>query len=167
MADPKKKTKPQTDTDTETPVLNVNPLRPGECKRAHEMRNSWMAYVPPTYTRAQLEDPRLYSFMSGQMLDLDKIELVAENGAFIAKGIVRKVLGREIQVQLYDLIELQPLEEGTMVTMYGFDIKFGGPAKKYYIQSKSTGDVVRDGLPTQMAAITYLTDHLKAKKKAG
>ncbi len=148
--------------ETKAASRGVVPLRQGDVKLAPLMHQYWATFVPSHYTIEDLEDPKLYSFMASRFQDLDRIEVTAEDGSFIAKGIIRRSLGREIQVQIYELNQLQEAMVSDELEMYGYFIKHGGAVKKFFIQNKDTGNVLKEGLNSQIEAIQYLTDFIKA-----
>lgn len=148
--------------ETRAASRGVVPLRTGDVKLHHLVHQTWAAFVPPDYTIEDLENPKLYSFMSTRFQDLDRIEVTAEDGSFVAKGIVRRSLGREINVQIYEMNELQAPMMGKELEMYGYLIRHGGAVKKFWIQNKDTGSTLKEGMNTQMEAIQYLTDFIKA-----
>jgi hypothetical protein len=140
----------------------VVPLKPGDVKLVASMHQHWACYVPPDYTQAEIENPRLYGFLATKFQDLDLIMITAEDGSFMANARIRRIMGREIQVQVYDWIDLQPSMISPEIEVNGYLIRHGGAVKKFYITNKLTGALLREGLGSQIVAMQYLQDHFKA-----
>lgn len=143
--------------------LPVNPVKPGDVKTHVQMHNYWACFLPSHYTQAQVEDQKTWTFMAPKFKDLDEIRITAEDGSWIAKAIIRRTVSMEINVQIYDWIELSaPMIAKEIVIGDDYVIRHFGAVRKFAVCNQANGTVVKEGFTTQVQAIKYVTDHIQA-----
>lgn len=153
--------KKKTSTEQEAPKFEGNPFKPGEMKPSGYLNNRWETYAPGATNPESLEDPQYWVFMRALWKEGDEIRVTADDISWVAYGIVTNAQAGDIRVKFHDVIELEPRSEKE-IEYQGYFIRNGGQIKKYYIANMKTGDVIREGLPTQREAMNYVDDQLKA-----
>lgn len=146
----------------ERPVI---PLKPGEVKLQPLQYQRWVAFVPPYYTAKHLESERLWAFMASKITDMDRCEIIAEDGSWICEVFIRRNIGRSLTIQVIpdSRKQLTPSAINQDVEIFGHAIRWAGPSRRFIAINQATKEVLRENLNTQMEAIQYVTDHIKAK----
>lgn len=148
----------------ETVRLPVNPVKPGDVKLEAQMHNNWACFVPSHYNQDQVEDQKTWTFMAAKFKDLDHIRCTAEDGSWIAMAIVRRTVSMEINVQVYDWIELSaPMIAKEIEIGDDYVIRHFGAVRKFAVCNQANGTVVKEGFNTQVQAIKYVTDHIQGQ----
>ncbi len=142
--------------------LPVNPVKPGDVKLMEQMHNSWALFLPSHYNQGQVEDQKTWTFMATRFKDMDEVRVTAEDGSWIAKAIIRRTVSMEINVQVYDWIELSaPMIAKEIEIGEDYVIRHFGAVRKFAVCNKANGTVVKEGFNTQVQAIKYVTDHIQ------
>jgi hypothetical protein len=143
--------------------LPVNPVKPGDVKIAAQMHNSWACFLPSHYNQDQVEDKKTWTFMAPKFADLDTIRCTAEDGSWIAHAVIRRTVSMEVNVQVYDWIELSaPMIAKEIEIGDDYVIRHFGNVRKFAVCNLVNGTVVKEGFTTQVQAIKYVTDHIQA-----
>lgn len=151
------------EVDTTTVRLPVNPVKPGDVKTEIQMHNNWACFLPSDYTQGQVEDKKTWTFMAPKFKDLDLIRVTAEDGSWIALACIRRTISMEINVQVYDWIELSaPMIAKEVQIGDGYVIRHFGTVRKFAVCNTANGNVVKEGFNTQLQAIKYVTDHIQS-----
>jgi hypothetical protein len=147
-----------------TPVLRlpVNPVRPGDVKQAAQMHNEWACFVPSDYVQSQVEDQKTWTFMAPKFKDLDLMRVTAEDGSWIAMAVIRRTVTMEINVQVYDWIELSAPMIAKEIEIGDYIIRHFGTVRKFAVCNTATKSIVKEGFTTQLQAMKYATDHIQA-----
>lgn len=165
-AAPKQDAAPNETSVKLVPDTSVVPLKPGDVKLQPMIYQRWTAFVPPHYTREHLESDRLWAFMAAKFTDMDRVEIVAEDGSWLCELFIRRNIGRSLKVQLIP-DSWKKLTEASMVKdieIGGYAIRWAGAARRFIATNVATKDVLKENMNTQMEAIQYVTDHLKAAR---
>ena len=162
-----KKAAPVAQAEPENVRLPVNPVKPGDVKIEAQMHNNWACFIPSHYTQAQVEDQKTWTFMAPKFKDLDLIRITAEDGSWIAMACIRRTVSMEINVQVYDWIELSAPQIAKEIEI-GDDyvIRHFGTVRKFAVCNQANGTVVKEGFNTQVQAIKYVTDHIQSAASA-
>jgi hypothetical protein len=149
--------------ETKKVRLPVNPVKPGDVKLIAQMHNNWACFLPSHYTQDQVEDKKTWTFMAPKFKDLDSMRVTAEDGSWIAMCIIRRTVSMEINVQIYDWIELAAPQIAKEIEI-GDDyvIRHFGTMRKFAVCNMHNGSVVKEGFNTQVQAIKYVTDHIQS-----
>jgi hypothetical protein len=151
------------EAETDTVRLPVNPVKPGDVKLQAQMHNNWACFLPSHYNQAQVEDKKTWTFMAPKFKDLDAMRVTAEDGSWIAMAIIRRTVSMEINVQIYDWIELSaPMIAKEIEIGDDYVIRHFGTVRKFAVCNQSNGSVVKEGFNTQVQAIKYVTDHIQS-----
>jgi len=143
--------------------LPVNPVKPGDVKMAAQMHNEWACFVPSDYVQSQVEDQKTWTFMAPKFKDLDLMRVTAEDGSWIALACIRRTVTMEINVQVYDWIELSaPMIAKEIEIGNDYLIRHFGTVRKFAVCNKANGTIVKEGFNTQLQAMKYATDHIQA-----
>lgn len=143
--------------------LPVNPVKPGDVKTQEQMHNNWACFLPSHYTQAQVEDKKTWTFMATRFKDLDLIRCTAEDGSWVAMAVIRRTVTMEINVQIYDWIELSaPQIAKEIVIGDDYVIRHFGTVRKFAVCNLQDGAVVKEGFNTQVQAIKYISDHIQS-----
>lgn len=147
-------------------VKSVKPIRPSDIQPAGQINNSWEAVQPADMTREELENPELWKFMGNRFKEMDQVRVTADDCSWVAKGVVHQVVGSDVALVFpeRDYLQLSPRSESELDIDNHF-IRNCGRIRKYVIVHKGTGNVVKENLATQLIAIQYLKDHLKAHQQ--
>lgn len=149
--------------ETVTVRLPVNPVKPGDVKIEAQMHNNWACFLPSHYTQDQVEDKKTWTFMAPKFKDLDLLRCTAEDGSWIALACIRRTISMEINVQVYDWIELAaPMIAKEVQIGDGYVIRHFGTVRKFAVCNTANGSVVKEGFNTQLQAIKYVTDHIQS-----
>lgn len=152
---------------TEKVRLPVNPVKPGDVKTQEQMHNNWACFLPSHYNQDQVEDKKTWTFMATRFKDLDLIRVTAEDGSWVAMAVIRRTVTMEINVQIYDWIELSAPQIAKEI-MIGdeYVIRHFGTVRKFAVCNFQDGTVVKEGFNTQVQAIKYVTDHIQSAAHA-
>jgi len=149
--------------ETEKVRLPVNPVKPGDVKLHAQMHNYWAVFLPSDYIQDQVEDKKTWTFMAPKFKDLDEMRCTAEDGSWIAKCVIRRTVSMEINVQIYDWIELAaPMIAKEIEIGDDYVIRHFGTVRKFAVCNMHNGAVVKEGFNTQVQAIKYVTDHIQS-----
>ncbi|TFH42328.1 MAG: hypothetical protein E4H01_13645 [Lysobacterales bacterium] len=165
-APPKQEAKPAV-TAAPKVLAPVNPVKPGDVKLDSQMHQSWACFAPAHYTQDMLETPKFWTFMAPKFKDLDAIRITAEDGSFVAFGIIRRTNTLEVNVQIYDWIELQEAMIAKEIEINDYVIKHFGAVRKFCVINKSTKTVMKENFQTQIQAMRYVADHMQVKQATG
>ena len=144
--------------------LPVNPVKPGDVKLEAQMHNTWACFLPSDYTQDQVEDQKTWTFMAAKFKDMDEMCVTAEDGSWRARAIVRRTVSMEINVQVYDWIELSaPMIAKEVTIGDDYVIRHFGAVRKFAVCNQANGTIVKEGFNTQVQAIKYVTDHIQAR----
>jgi hypothetical protein len=148
--------------------LPVNPVKPGDVKLEREMHNTWACFLPSHYNQDQIEDQKTWTFMASKFKDMDEVCVTAEDGSWRARAVVRRTVSMEINVQVYDMIELSaPMIAKEVTIGDDYVIRHFGAIRKFAVCNRANGTVVKEGFNTQVQAMKYVTDHIQAKTAVG
>lgn len=140
----------------------VVPLRPSEWGLTQHKTRQFNALVPGTMTVDELEDPAFWASVASQMEIHCEIRCVADDTSFVAYGICTYAQGAIAKVKILNMYDLDTVEPDDMEGEHSdYEIKLRGP-KKWCVVQKSTGDVIKEGIPTQIEAMRELDDFKRA-----
>lgn len=127
----------------------------------HQYRR-FSATVPGNLKPEDLENPTLWSHVAPQIQDGDEVRAVADDRSFVVYLICTFSRGSQIRLKTLVGYELESVDHDLSNNLQGeFEIKLRGP-KKWCIVSKVTGEVIKEGIPTQSLAMRELEEHYRA-----
>ena len=140
----------------------VVPLRPSEWGLTQHKTRQFNAMVSGTKTVKDLEDVEFWASVAPQMEIGSEIRCVADDMSFVAYGICTYAQGAIAKVKILNMYDLDAVEPDDMEGNYSdYIAKLRGP-KKWCIVQQSTGDVIKEGIPTQLEALRELDDFKRA-----
>ena len=140
----------------------IEPLRRGDCGFAHHRYQRYDATVKPGTTKEQLVDPELWVNVATPMNPGDEIRVRADDDSFTALLHVTYSVGNKVRLKLIYLAELDEVDYDEMhESTSDYEIKMRGQMKWCIVQ-KSTGDVIKELIPTKLEAEKELDQLLKA-----
>jgi hypothetical protein len=144
------------------PAPIVNPVKPGDVKLNDMMHQNWACFAPSHYTQEMVENPKVWTFMAVKFKDLDSIRVTAEDGSWVAFGIVRRSISMEVNVQIYDWVELQESQIAEEIRINNYVIRHFGSVRRFAVVNTVNGTVVKEGFQTQSDALKYATSQIQA-----
>ena len=103
----------------------------------------------------------MWIYMGARWTEGDLVRVTADDLSWTAFGMVKSAAGRSIEIKFYDVIEFEPRTEQE-IRVGQWLVRNGGLIRKWYITDTVTGQDLRDGLSTMVAAITYINDQNRA-----
>ncbi len=100
--------------------------------------------------------------MAPKFKDLDTIRCTAEDGSWIAFAIIRRTVTMEINVQVFDWVELSAPQIAKEIEIGDYLIRHFGAVRKFAVCNRVNNTIVKEGFQTQLQAMKYATDHIQA-----
>jgi hypothetical protein len=151
---------PMTKTKIER---KVEPIKPANFQAAEHRFRSYDCTVANGTTKEDLENPELWvnvAPMLNKGVGFDHVRVMPEDESFIAYLIPTFSHGSDARVKLLNYYQLEPIDE--MNGPQGkYDVKFMGQ-KKFAIYKVSTGEIIKDCIPTKAMAYKELEEHNNA-----
>lgn len=142
--------------------LNTEALRPSEFGLVSHMISQFNANVPGHLTKADLENPDLWVNVANKLIMGSEVRCLADDMSFVAYGICTFAQGSTAKIKIITTHKLDAVDYEAMSGEAGdYEAKLRGP-KKWCIVQKSTGDVIKEGMATQLVAMQELKDYEKA-----
>lgn len=111
-------------------------------------------------------EPEYWMHVADRVRPSDVIRAIAADQTFYAELLVLRKSRTEVFVAVLNHVDLTKFSMGEDLSreVEKYDISWGGPANKFRVTYRRTGDVIRDGFDNEAAARTFLvTDHLTQK----
>lgn len=158
MADtPKKTTQP---ADEATPRV-VPALHPRFFQIAEHVRTHYAATIPAGVDVDDLLEKTFWSHLASKLRPWDRIEAIAEDGAFYAELLVLSATSADANVVLLNKLKLQTIAPGEVDLLRGFAVSHT-PATQWRVVRKSDNREVASGLKSRDEAISWLATNRKA-----
>lgn len=141
--------------------MKTAPLRTSDFGLAQHRFRQFSATVSSDTTKEQLSDPALWASVAPQMQPGDSIRVIAEDFSFIAVLVVTFSQGTVARVKVLTVHGLDKVEQQQPGLFGDYELKMRGP-KKWCIVKTSTGEVIKEGIPTQTEAVRELADYQQA-----
>lgn len=127
----------------------------------HKYR-TFSATVDGRLKPVDLEDPTLWVHVAPQIREGDEIRALADDQSFVAYLICTFQSGSSVRLKTMHGYELEVVDHDSLDAQTGdLFIKQRG-MKKWCILRRSTGEVVKEGLPTQSKAMQELEEYQRA-----
>ena len=139
------------------------PIQQRDRKDSQHAYSSHSITVPRKMTAQELEQSALYSNIAARMGLRDRVEIQSADGTMLALGLITSHVGGEVKVKIYELYDMGDIIQEEIDFM-GYLIRLNPISSQWAIVNKKSGDTLKDEIPSQKDAITYLTDHLKSSK---
>jgi hypothetical protein len=143
-------------------MSKIEPLHSTEFGLAEHRYRRFSAVVPGRLDPKDLESSDLWVHVGPQIREGDEVRAFADDSSFVAYLICTFSSGSRVRMKTLAGYELEDVDHDALEAQKGeFYIKMRG-MKKWCIMSRSTGDVIKEGLPTQSVAARELEDYQRA-----
>jgi len=135
-------------------------LHMGRCSPSGHKWNRYDVTIPAETNPEDLLDPHYWRHYGALLKPSDILECFCDDGSWEASYRVMFVSRAEVKLSLRGEVvrhDKTPDEESDT-----HEIKWGGPAVKFRIQRKDTGEVIRDGLYPKSEAYNFMRQHLQS-----
>lgn len=139
----------------------IDPLRPVDFGLVQHSIRQFNANVSGNMTQNDLENPDLWVNIANKMEIGSEVRCLADDMSFVASGICTYAYGSTVKLKIINFTKLDLVKNVEDDTNSDYEVKNRGP-KKWAIVQKSTGDVIKDMIPTQLEAMKELQDYQKA-----
>jgi len=136
-------------------------LTPTKLGYAEHMTRNFVADVDAGVTLDDVLKPEFFAHVASRLVPWSHIEVRPEDEAFYAELLVTRVGHNWVRCEVLQHKALGELVEQVPETA-GFEVKWGGPAKKHRVIRKSDGSVLQDGFATAAEGNGWIAEHLKS-----
>lgn len=134
-------------------------LHMGRITEAVHQRNHWFADIPAGVSMETVMRTDYLAHHAQFLKPLDKIEAFCEDGSW--EAMFRVMFVSVAEVKLSTIYSKQhDLGDAEQVQSDLHEIKWKGPAMKFAVVHKATGEVIQDHLYPKAEAMNYLRKHL-------
>jgi hypothetical protein len=136
-------------------------LHYGRLTPIEHARRELFAEIPEGVTLEDILRPEFWSHYARDFKPMDLVEAFCEDGSWEASLRVMLVTDVEVKMSLRWEVrhdKVAPEEEKTET----HEIKWKGPAMRFAVVRKDTGEVIKDHLYPKSQAAQYLKNHLQA-----
>ncbi len=142
--------------------LVIESLRPADFGLISHKVTQFSATVPGKLNKDDLENTDLWVNVANKMVMGNEVRCLADDMSFIAYGICTFAQGSIAKIKI---IAMHKLDEVDYEELSGeaadYECKLRG-SKKWCIVQRSTGDIIQEGMATQLIAMKELKDYEKA-----
>ena len=138
----------------------IDPIRPAAFGAAAHQVRYFNAEVSGKLTKEDLESPKLWSLVAKHFTMGDtEVRMIADDLSFIAFGVVTYAQGTTAKVMVYAFHQLEEVNHDEVVDpLDDYVVQMKG-VKKWCIIQKSTGEIIKEGIPTQLDAQRELQEY--------
>lgn len=142
--------------------LKIEALRPSEFGLVSHKVTQFSADVPGGLSKTDLENPDLWVNVANKIIMGSEVRCLADDMSFVAYGICTFAQGSTVKIKIITMHKLDAVDYDEMSGEAGdYELKLRGP-KKWCIVQKSTGDVIKEDMATQLIAMKELKDYEQA-----
>jgi len=140
----------------------VDPIRPGSFGAATHQVRQFNAEVSGKLTRKELEDPALWTLVAKHLtIGNTEVRCIADDLSFLAHGIVTYAQGTTAKINIYAFHQLDEVNRNEVVDPLDDYVAEMKGARKWCIVKKSTGEIIKEDIDTQLDAQRELADYKK------
>lgn len=121
------------------------------------MRNIWCVKVENETDPATLTDWGVWVTVSHLFKPNDRLEIMPDDATWFSEFIVRNVEGNRVALAEIRMVKFSDAAIPTEETG-GYLIKWRGPARRFGVVLKSSGELTRDGFATKGDAFAFIMD---------
>jgi hypothetical protein len=145
--------------------VKISPINTADFGADTHRVNRFSADVPGSYTIKDLENPDAWVNVAKNMSMGCEVRCLADDMSFVAYGVCTFVQGSIAKVKINSFHKMDLVDPDSMGDAASdFEVKLRGP-KKWSIVNKRSGDVVKEGIDTQLNAMRELEDYRKALRR--
>jgi hypothetical protein len=134
-------------------------------KDAAYERNIWQAVIEAGVSFEDVQNPTFWAHVSGKIKQNDRIEVIAEDGAYFAELLVLDCDRLWAKTAVLRFVELSaPDIAAELLTPLscGYKVEYKGPTLKHVVIRLSDNVIVREGIARKGDAQAWITEHVKA-----
>ena len=148
------------ETQKKEEVKEIDPIRPAMFGADTHVVRRFNAQVSGKLTRKDLENPKLWSLVAKHFTMGDtEVRIMADDMSFLAYGIVTYAQGTTAKISVYAFHKLDEVDHSEVIDpLDDYITKMMGP-KKWCIVKASTGEVIKELIPTQLDAARELAEY--------
>ncbi len=148
--------------EVKAPAINPTLVRLGE-----HARNVYVVEIPPGVSLVNLQRPDYWAHCGGKFKAYDRIECRAQDNAWFADLLVRKVEKQSVQVWVLSYVDLRAqIQPAVPTDAADYVVSFGGPKHLWRIVRQSDKSVVHHGEANQSDADAWLAKYLAGESVA-
>lgn len=151
-------------TSAKKQLESLSPLRPSHCDfgAAQHKINRFSVVVPGILKKENLEDHKLWVNHARNFTAGCEVRCLADDMSFVAECICTYAQGSTAKLKITLFTKLDKIDQDSIADAASdFAVKLRGP-RKWSIVKKSTGEIVKEDIPTQLEAVRELTDYQRA-----
>lgn len=140
----------------------IDPLRTDEFGLVTHRVTQFDANVPGHTSKEDLESPEFWVNVANKLIMGSEIRCLADDMSFVAYGICTFVQGSTAKIKINVIHKLDQVNYDDYDSNAGaYETKLRGP-KKWCIVKSTTGEVIKEDMPTKAIAEKELEDYQKA-----
>lgn len=148
--------------DIKAPALQPQLLKLGEYTR-----NVWSVTIPPGIPVESVRAPDFWVHCAGVLKQYGKIECRAQDNAWYAELMVRKVESQAVHVWVLNYVDLTAqAAPKTAVTADDYAVTFGGPKHLWRVVRLADKQVIHTGEASEAEAADWLANYISGKVSA-
>lgn len=117
--------------------------------------------VPSDVTKKDLTSSGFWDLTASSLEEGVEIRVVPDDYSWVARCIVRHKTGTDLMVGLESFVSFTGKPKSETMSMDGYEIKMRG-THKWCVVKQSDGTVIKSGIADRIAALSELSDHVKA-----
>lgn len=140
----------------------VEPIRTADFGLMQHKYQLFSATVPCRLPKAILEDPKLWGHVATKITVGSEIRVLADDCSFRAILLCKYAQGTDVRMQVVEYTDLDVVDYDKITQANtGYAVKQRG-VKKWCIIKTSTGEIIKELIPTQTEAHKELAEYLRA-----
>lgn len=143
-------------------LKSVAPLRVGDFGLMAHAYQQFSATVPCKLPPEVLEDPKFWGHVAGKITVGSEVRVLSDDCAFRAVLLCKYAHGTDVRMQVVDYKDLDVVDYDNIDQQVKSHIVKQRGIKKWCIVKVSSGEVVKDMIPTQAEAHKELNEYLRA-----
>lgn len=138
-------------------------MKPTVIDLAQQKRNVYYHVAPEGTPIEKYLDPAMWVHVGGRFCPMDRIEIFAEDGKYFAELICLNAGPQWAHMHMLRCIDLVEPKTGEKSTE--FEVKWGGPAKRYGVRRLSDNEWLIRDCQTPEEAEKWLVNHRAAMSR--
>ncbi len=139
------------------------PVQMRDCKLMEHAHATHSIIVQRPMTAKELESPDIYSNVASRLSLRDFLVVQSIDGSMVAFGLVTAKSGTAVKVWIYQVFDTGDVVQEEL-KFQGYLIRLNSINGDWSIYDEKDGQLVKEGLSNQEAAVKWLTDFFKSDK---
>lgn len=146
--------------DIKAPALQPSLLKLGEY-----VRNVWSVTIPPGIPISSVQSPDFWVHCAGTLKQYGKVECRAQDNAWYAELMVRKVESQAVQMWVLNYVDLSAQSAPrAQATADDYSVTFGGPSHLWRVIRLADKQVIHKGEASEAEAMAWLEQYISGNK---